>query len=74
MTNVGVLIFKNLFLAHPGAVQLFPFQNTDGSINDAKVRTHSLTAIGALGYVIMGLQNTTETITILERLVWCESE
>ena len=51
-TNVGVLLFKNIFTIAPGALQLFSFKNTKNFYEHPMFKSHVKKVVNTVGVAV----------------------
>jgi nitric oxide dioxygenase len=66
-TNVGVLLFKNIFTIAPGALQLFSFRDTKNLYENPKFKTHVKKVVNTVGVAVEMLENLDELVPILQQ-------
>ena len=67
-TNVGVLLFKNIFTIAPGALELFSFKNTKNLYENPKFKSHVKKVVNTVGVAVEYLDNLEELVPILQKL------
>ena len=67
-TNVGVLLFKNIFTIAPGALQLFSFKDTRNLYENPKFKNHAKKVVNTVGVAVGLIDNLEELVPILQEL------
>jgi methyl-accepting chemotaxis protein len=65
---VGVLLFKNIFEAAPGALELFSFKDVDDLYNNPKLKAHGITVVSTVGKAVGGLRDIESLVPVLQSL------
>ena len=64
-TNVGVLLFKNIFTIAPGALELFSFKDTKNLYENPKFKTHVKKVVNTVGVAVEMIDNLEKLVPIL---------
>ena len=66
-TNVGVLLFKNIFAIAPGALELFSFKATKNLYENVKFKSHVKKVVNTVGVAVEYLDDLGELVPILQQ-------
>ena len=65
---VGVILFRNIFTAAPGALALFSFKDEKDLYNSPKLKSHGKIVVSTVGTAVAGLRDLKALVPILTKL------
>lgn len=66
--KVGVLLFKNIFEAAPGALQLFSFKDEPDLYESKALKSHGAAVVNTVGIAVAGLRDFESLVPLIQVL------
>lgn len=69
LENVGVLLFKNIFTADPGALSFFSFKDLPNLYESKAFKRHGKSVVTTVGAAVGGLRDVSNLVPFLGKLL-----